>query len=599
MKNLKLSSKIFVLCFALVTIFVVFFGWFYLNEEQNLLSAKKDEVKHVVETAWGVVAYYSEISASGVLSEAEAQQQALAALNVLRFDGENYFWINDLSPTMLMHPYSKKLVGQSLQDYADPNGKRLFVEMSSVARQHGEGFVDYVWNKPGQQKASNKISFVKLYPQWGWIVGAGLYLDDIEAELAKTLRLALGLLGVAIGIAIVCTVLFSRSLTRPMNDVVVMMTALGQGDLGKRLELQRRDEIGALAVAINGFADNMRDEVLAAFKALAAGDFTFNAQGVIKEPLAQANAALNQLMRQINYAAEQIVSGSEQIADGSQALSQGAAEQASSLEEVSSSMTEMSSQTRQSAENAAQASTLSSDTKNAAERGNAQMKQMVVAMNEINQSGQNISRIIKTIDEIAFQTNLLALNAAVEAARAGQHGKGFAVVAEEVRNLAARSAAAARETADLIEGSVAKTANGTEIAEQTADALEEILRRVLKVTDLVAEIAAASNEQAQGIAQISLGLGQIDQVTQQNTANAEESAAAAEELSGQAAELRQMLAGFKLHLQGQNAGSVQRSVAGSRGDGRPGGYGGNFTGAPAMSKGKPTIALNDREFDRY
>jgi methyl-accepting chemotaxis protein len=225
----------------------------------------------------------------------------------------------------------------------------------------------------------------------------------------------------------------------------------------------------------------------------------------------------------------------------------GATEQAASLEEISSSLNEMASQTRINAENAHQANELSAQVKKAAEKGNLQMQDMVSAINAISDSGQSISKIIKVIDEIAFQTNLLALNAAVEAARAGKHGKGFAVVAEEVRNLAARSAKAAKETAELIEGAVHKTASGKEIASQTAKRLEEIVSGILQVTNLVEDIASASSFQAEGISQINQSLGQIDQVTQQNTANAEESAAAAEELSSQAEELSSLLVQFKLN----------------------------------------------------
>ena len=306
------------------------------------------------------------------------------------------------------------------------------------------------------------------------------------------------------------------------------------------------DEIGQMAKILNAFADNLKSEVLMAFQKLADGDLTFEAQGLIREPLANANQSLNEFMGQINLAGEQVASASSQVSSASQSLSQGATESASSLEEITSSMTEMGSQTNTNAENANQANQLAGQTRDAAEKGNNQMEEMVQAMTDISESGQNISKIIKVIDEIAFQTNLLALNAAVEAARAGRHGKGFAVVAEEVRNLAARSAKAAKETAELIEGSVEKTTNGSEIADRTSEALKEIVTNVTKVTDLVGEIAAASNEQAEGISQINNGLGQIDQVTQQNTASAEESAAASEELSSQAAQLQEMLRRFKL-----------------------------------------------------
>ena len=257
---------------------------------------------------------------------------------------------------------------------------------------------------------------------------------------------------------------------------------------------------------------------------------------------------LRKIVRQLQKAAEQIAAGSHQISGSSQSLSQGATEQASSLEQITASITQMASQTRVNAENANQVRQIASGAKGAAQKGNTQMQELHAAMEEINESSRSISKVIKVIDELAFQTNLLALNAAVEAARAGKHGKGFAVVAEEVRDLASRSAQAAHETTQLIEGSVEKMTTGTDIATQTATSFKEIMENVAQVTDLVDEIAIASNEQAQGVTQISNGLSHIDSATQQNTSSAEQSAAAAEELFSQASSLNDMLAGFTFEM---------------------------------------------------
>lgn len=281
---------------------------------------------------------------------------------------------------------------------------------------------------------------------------------------------------------------------------------------------------------------------------------TADYQGSLAALKNDINLTLNNLceaMREVTDAVERVNSNSHQIDGASQSLSQGAMQQAAALEEIGSSMTEIASQTKTNAENATQASSLAKSARDNAETGSQQMQDMVSAMNGINDSSQQIAKIIKVIDDIAFQTNLLALNAAVEAARAGQHGKGFAVVADEVRNLAGRSAKAAKETAELIESSNSKVEKGLSIAAVTAESLAGIVDGIVKVTSLAGEIATASNEQAQGVAQINLGLNQVDSVAQQNTASAEETASAASLLSAQATSLHDMVSLFKLDQHAQ------------------------------------------------
>jgi len=382
--------------------------------------------------------------------------------------------------------------------------------------------------------------------------------EGISASINKTEKSALSeiqimswvLILIFAGLAGAVAVFVSRMITKPLVQAVSVADSVAEGDLSKKLDSKAKDELGSLSRAIDRMSEGLREKAEIATR-IADGDLTVEVnlageKDTFGKALHQMTANLNEILGGVNGAASSVGAGAREISESSTTLSEGATQQAAALEEITSSMTELSDQVKINAENAGQADQLSKVARDAATTGVEQMSTMTSAMSEISQSSEEIAKIIKVIDDIAFQTNLLALNAAVEAARAGKHGKGFAVVAEEVRNLAGRSAKAARETAQLIEGSLDKVANGTDIAQETSKSLGAIVSGVTQASDLVGEIAAASNEQAQGISEVSEGLKQIDSVTQKNTASSEETASASQDLSGQAATLQQLLSRFQL-----------------------------------------------------
>lgn len=510
-RQLRFHTKaaIISLVFAIPMLLIV--AWLLQTQFNNAMQERMDATRQHVEIVHGILRHVHAQEAAGQINRETAQKLALDLIEPLRYDSDEYFWINDLQPRMVMHPITPQLNGKDMSDMRDPNGFAVFKAFADAGRGGGKGFVQYQWPKPGQEEPVDKISYVYGFAPWGWVLGSGVYVEDIqESVLQSIIWTAIGVI-VSGMVAAYFFLSFYRVMDGGLRETRRHLRAIAAGDLTTSPVPMGRDEAAQLLLELRQMQD-----------------------------------ALRAMVSHVRHTSNEIVHSAKEIADGASDLSRRTEHTASNLEESAASMEEISATVSHSAQHTQDAAEMARRNADTAIDGGRVMREVVDTMEGIRGASTKISEIISTIDGIAFQTNILALNAAVEAARAGNQGRGFAVVAAEVRSLAQRSASAAKEIKTLIDDSVARIATGATVVRNAGTTIEEIVTSSQRINQLLDEIAHGAREQELGVQQIGVAVGELDRMTQDNAALVEQTAAATTSLEDQADQLVREVSRFRL-----------------------------------------------------
>ncbi len=591
MKNFRIATRIYLLT-ALALVFMaaaMTYKTQFANDEVN--EERREMLQSVTESAISIIAAYEKKERDGTLTREEAQARAIENVMAIRFGEGGYFFINGFNGMMIAHPIAKELEGTDVRGLKDTNGKAFNVELINLAQNPGQGFVDYYWDKPGQSAPVEKFSYIEGFKPWGWGIGTGVYADDLAAKYRSSMIMTVAITIAAAVATLAAALAISRTISMPINRLKNVMLEVSENDTRSDVpDTDRKDEIGNMAAALVSLRNSVIErneleirqkaqqetidsersateanqlatsrqqaavvtQIGAGLEKLASGDLTASVGDLgpeyekLRADFNTAAAALKGTISAIAESTAIVNSSASEISRATDDLSRRTEQQAASLEETAAALDEITAAVQNSTAQAEDAKRMVADARKGAAASGDVVRNAINAMGRIEASSSKIGEIIGVIDDIAFQTNLLALNAGVEAARAGEAGKGFAVVAQEVRELAQRSANAAKEIKSLITASTTEVNSGVELVQATGEALADIETRVNDINDRIVAIATAAQEQSVGLKEINTAVNQMDQMTQQNAAMVEETSAASQTLAGESDQLASRIAHFSL-----------------------------------------------------